>query len=48
MVFMDESGLAHDMKRTHGYAQRGHRCFATQDGGAKGRTNVIGALLGSA
>ena len=34
------------MIRTHGYAPKGRRCFATQDWGARGRTNVIGALLG--
>ena len=45
-VFIDESGLAHDMPRTHGYAKKGYRCFGTHDWGAKGRTNVIGALLG--
>jgi hypothetical protein len=32
------------MPRTHGYASRGQRCFGTHDWGAKGRTNVIGAL----
>lgn len=41
---MDESGFAHEMPRTHGYALRGQRCFGTHDWGAKGRTNVIGAL----
>jgi transposase len=46
-VFIDESGFAHDMPRTHGYAKKGDRCFGTHDWGAKGRTNVIGALLGS-
>lgn len=46
IVFLDESGFAHDMPRTHGYAKRGQRCYGTQDWGAKGRTNVIGALLG--
>ena len=35
------------MPRTHGYAKKGRRCFGTHDWGAKGRTNVIGALLGS-
>ena len=45
---LDESGFAHDMPRTHGYARRGSRCFGTHDGGAKGRTNVIGALLSGA
>ena len=33
------------MPRTHGYAQKGKRCFAPHDWGAKGRTNVIGALV---
>lgn len=45
LVFIDESGFAHDMPRTHGYATKGKRCFGTHDWGAKGRTNVIGALL---
>jgi transposase len=45
LVFLDESGFAHDMPRTHGYALKGHRCYGKQDWGAKGRTNVIGALL---
>jgi transposase len=34
------------MPRTHGYALCGHRCYVKHDWGAKGRTNVIGALLG--
>jgi transposase len=33
------------MPRTHGYALKGHRCYGKHDWGAKGRTNVIGALL---
>jgi transposase len=33
------------MPRTHGYALKGQRCFGKHDWGAKGRTNVIGALL---
>ena len=45
IVFIDESGFAHDMPRTHGYAPKGQRCLGTHDWGAKGRTNVIGALL---
>lgn len=32
------------MPRTHGYASRGDRCYGTHDWGARGRTNVIGAL----
>jgi transposase len=34
------------MPRTHGYAPRGRRCFGIHDWHARGRTNVIGALLG--
>lgn len=46
IVSIDESGFAEDMPRTHGYALKGERCYGKQDWGAKGRTNVIGALLG--
>ena len=35
------------MPRTHGYATRGKRCYGVRDWGAKGRTNVIGALIGA-
>ena len=48
IVFIDESGFAHDMPRTHGYSKKDQRCNGTQDWGAKGRTNVIGALLNGA
>ena len=34
------------MPRTKGYSKKGQRCYGTQDWSAKGRTNVIGALLG--
>ena len=46
IIYIDESGFAHDMPRTHGYAFCGQRCYGKHDWGAKGRTNVIGALLG--
>lgn len=36
------------MVRTHGYARKGKRCYGVHDWGAKGRTNVIGALVGKA
>jgi transposase len=42
---LDESGFASDMPRTHGYATKGQRCYGLQDWNAKGRINVIGALL---
>lgn len=35
------------MPRTHGYAPVGERCVGKHDWHAKGRTNVIGALLAS-
>jgi len=47
IIYLDESGFSHDMPRTHGYAERGHRCSGPEDWGARGRTNVIGALLGA-
>ncbi|MCP5369732.1 MAG: hypothetical protein H6909_03485 [Rickettsiaceae bacterium] len=36
------------MPRTHGYSDKGKRCYGTHDWGAKGRTNAIGALIGRA
>lgn len=45
VVYIDESGFAHDMPRTHGYAPVGRRCFGQHEWNAKGRINVIGALL---
>ncbi|WP_238334263.1 transposase, partial [Arsenophonus endosymbiont of Bemisia tabaci] len=44
---MDESGFSHDTPRTHGYSPKGQRCVGLKNCGAKGRTNVIGALLGT-
>lgn len=48
IVYIDESGFAHDMPRTHGYAVQGQRCYGTQDWNARGRSNAIGALIGKA
>ena len=45
---MDESGFAHDSPRTHGYSFKGKRCYGTRDWHAKGRINVIGAIVGFA
>ena len=42
---MDESGFAHDMPRTHGYAKRGRRCYGTHNWQEKGRVNAIGAIV---
>jgi transposase len=46
-VYIDESGFAQDMPRTHGYAPIGKQCIGKHDWHAKGRINVIGALLAS-
>lgn len=46
IVYIDESGFAHDMPRTHGYAAVGQRCYGVCDWHARGRTNAIGALIG--
>jgi transposase len=35
------------MPRTHGYSDKGKRCYGTHDWRSKGRTNAIGALIGS-
>ena len=45
IIYIDESGFAHDMPRTHGYSKKGKRCYGSCDWHAKGRTNVIGAML---
>jgi len=46
IVYIDESGFAHDMPRTYGYSASGQRCMGSCDWQARGRTNVIGALIG--
>ena len=46
IVYIDESGFAHDMPRRHGYALAGQRCHGVHNWHARGRTNVIGALIG--
>ena len=46
-MYLDESGFAHDMPRVYGYAPIGERCLGKQDWQAKGRINVVGALLAS-
>lgn len=46
MVWIDESGFAQDMPRRYGYAPIGQRCHGRWNWHARGRTNVIGALIG--
>ena len=33
------------MPRTHGYSERGKRCYGTHTWQAKGRVNAIGAII---
>ena len=47
VIQIDESGFSNDMPRRYGYAPRGQRCVGQCDWHAKGRTNVLGALMGS-
>ena len=35
IIYIDESGFATDMPRTHGYSPRGQRCEGTHDWHAK-------------
>jgi len=44
-VYLDESGFAQSMPRLHGYSALGERCYGTHDWQAKGRVNVIGAII---
>ena len=46
IIYVDESGFVVDSPRTHGYSNKGSRCFGVHDWQAKGRLNCIGALLG--
>jgi len=46
IVYLDESGFAVDMPRTHGYSSIGLRCYGKHDWQAKGRLNAIGAIVG--
>ena len=42
---MQSGSFAHDMPRRYGYSLIGKRCYGMHNFVAKGRTNVIGALL---
>ncbi|MDC9588023.1 hypothetical protein PSI23_01525 [Xenorhabdus sp. XENO-10] len=44
-MYLDESGFARSMPRQHRYSEKGLRCFGTHDWHAKGRINVIGAII---
>jgi hypothetical protein len=42
---VQSGSFAHDMPRRYGYSLIGKRCYGMHNFVAKGRTNVIGALL---
>ena len=45
-MYLDASGFARDIQSTHGYSYCGKRCYGVHDWHAKGRINVIGAMVG--
>ena len=47
IAYVDESGFAHSMPRTHGYSRMGKRCYGSCDYNARGRKNVLAALYES-
>ena len=47
LIYIDESGFAHDTPRIYGYAPVGERCSGIHDWQAKGRINAVGALRGN-
>ena len=42
---MDDSGFSVSSPRTHGYSQKGKRCYGSHNWQEKGRVNVIGGIL---
>lgn len=47
IVYLDESGFAQCMPRLYGYAKLGSRCYGKHDWHARGRVNVIVAIIGA-
>lgn len=45
IVYIDESGFAVDAPRENGYSLKGEKCYASKDWHARGRVNVIGAIM---
>ena len=45
LSYIDESGFEFDMLRRYGYSKVGDRCYGAYNWNAKGRENVIGALV---
>ena len=47
IAYVDESGFAHSMPRTHCYSRMGRRCYGSCDWNTKGPKNVVAALYES-
>ena len=45
LSYIDESGFAFDIPRRYGYSKVGDRCYGSYNWNAKGRENIIGALI---
>ena len=47
IAYVDESGFAHSMPKTHGQSRMKKRCYGSCDWNARGRKNVVAALYES-
>ena len=47
IAYVDESGFAHSMPRTHGYSRMGKRRYGSCEWNTRGRKNVVAALYES-
>ena len=45
LSYIDESGFEFDVPRRYGYSKVGDRCYGRYNWNAKGRENIIGALI---
>lgn len=45
LSYIDESAFAFDIPRRYGYSKVGDRCYGSYNWNAKGRENIIGALI---
>ena len=45
LSYIDENGFAFDIPRRYGYSKVGDRCYGSYNWNAKGRENIIGALI---
>ena len=43
-MYIDESGIKHDIDKTHGWSKIGERIISKQSGQLRGRSSVIAAL----